>query len=219
MQIAIDGPAGAGKSTVAREVAAQLGFKYLDTGAMYRAIGVALADAGIDTADGAAVTDALPSVEMKVEFDGDSQKVCVNGQDMTGRIRSPEAAMQASSVAAFPGVRDKLVELQRRTAAGYDIIMDGRDIGSYVLPDADYKFYLTASPRARAERRRRDLLRLGQDVSEEEIEAEIRRRDAQDMHREYAPLRQAPDQVLIDTTAMSQQEAAAEILRIVRGQA
>lgn len=219
MQIAVDGPAGAGKSTVAKDVAAELQLKYVDTGAMYRALAVALADAGIDAKNTAAVLRALPALQMEVAYDGREQLVRVNGRDLTGRIRTAEAAAGASDVAVIPEVRQKLTELQRRTAANYDVVMDGRDIGTCVLPDADFKFYLTASPRSRAERRQRDLLALGRQADVDEIEAEIAERDRQDMNREEAPLRRVPEQILIDTTDLTQREAADRMLAVIRGEA
>lgn len=219
MQIAVDGPAGAGKSTVAKDVAAELQLKYVDTGAMYRALAVALADAGIDAKNTAAVLRALPALQMEVAYDGREQLVRVNGRDLTGRIRTAEAAAGASDVAVIPEVRQKLTELQRRTAANYDVVMDGRDIGTCVLPDADFKFYLTASPRSRAERRQRDLLALGRQADVDEIEAEIAERDRQDMNREAAPLRRVPEQILIDTTDLTQREAADRMLAVIRGEA
>lgn len=217
MQIAIDGPAGAGKSTVAKEVASELHLKYVDTGATYRALAVALARAGIDTKDTEAVVAALPSLKMEIGYDGDEQYVLVNGTVMDG-LRTAEAALSASDVAVVPQVREELVEVQREAARNFDVIMDGRDIGSYVLPDADFKFYFTATPRARAERRRRDLLKLGRDVDIDVIEAEIAERDAQDMNRKVAPLRETSDQIVIDTTDMSQQEAVQKMLAIIRGE-
>lgn len=218
MQIAIDGPAGAGKSTVAREVAAELGYKYVDTGATYRALAVALAEQGVDTSDRQAVVAALPGLDMQVDYDGDEQLVRVNGRTVDG-IRTARAALGASDVAVIPEVRSRLVELQRQIASNYDVIMDGRDIGSVVLPEADFKFYFTASPRSRAERRRQDLLRAGQDVNVDAIEKEIAERDAQDMNRKEAPLRRTADQILLDTTGMTQHEAAEKMIAIIRGQA
>lgn len=218
MQIAIDGPAGAGKSTVATEIAAALNFKYIDTGAMYRALGVALRQAGVDTKDREAVAAALPGLDVEVSYRGDEQLVAVNGRPLGEEIRSKEAALAASDVAVVPEVRLKLVDLQRRAAQDYDVVMDGRDIGTYVLPDADFKFFLTATPRARAERRHQDLLRLGQDVSVDVIEAEITARDRQDMERSFAPLIQTEEQTVIDTTDMTQHEAAERMLRLIRGQ-
>lgn len=215
MQIAIDGPAGAGKSTVAREVAAELGYKYVDTGATYRALAVALADRGVNTKDNEAVVAALPSLDMEIIYKTDGQHVVVNGR-VRDDIRTAQAALGASDVAVIPEVREKLVQLQRQVAQNYDVVMDGRDIGSYVLPGAEFKFYFTASPRSRAERRHRDLLKLGRDVDVDVIEAEIAERDEQDMNRSVAPLQETPDQILFDTTAMTQQEAVQRMLAIIR---
>ena len=216
MQIAIDGPAGAGKSTVARAVASALGYKYIDTGAMYRALGVALGRRGVDTKQRDDVLEALADVKIHVFFRGDKQVTAVDGHEAADEIRTASAALAASDIAVFPEVRARLVELQRELARNYDVVMDGRDIASVVLPEADFKFYLTASPRARAERRHRDLLKLGRDVDVDSIEAEIDERDRQDMNRKAAPLVRTAEQVLIDTTGMTQQEAVDKMLSVIR---
>lgn len=218
MQIAIDGPAGAGKSTIAKDMAKALSFRYVDTGMMYRALAWALEKEGTPTDDHDAVVKRLPDMDMEVLFDGDVQTVTVNGEDPGEAVRTAEAAMGASNVAVFAEVRDKLITLQRQTAERHDVIMDGRDITTCVLPDADFKFYVTATPHARAVRRHQDLLALGRDVDVDVIEKEIRERDAQDMHREIAPLKRTPEQILIDTTEMTQQQAADKMLAIIRAQ-
>lgn len=216
MQIAIDGPAGAGKSTIARDMAAALSFRYVDTGMMYRALAWALEKAGIPTDDHAAVAAALPGLDMEVTFPDDVQVVTVNGHNPGEEVRTAEAAMGASNVAVFPEVREKLVALQRETASRHDVIMDGRDIGTCVLPDADFKFFVTASAHARALRRQGDLEKLGRHADLQAIEEEIRERDAQDMNRAAAPLRRTDDQILIDTTHLTQQQAAEQMLAIIR---
>ena len=206
MKIAIDGPAGAGKSTIAKLVADELGINYIDTGAMYRAMALGMIGAGVDISDREAVDAALDDIEIAVEYEDGVQKVFVNGEDVTGRIRTPEISKGASAVAVVPSVRLKLVDVQRNIAGRYDVIMDGRDIGTYVLPDADKKLYITASSRERARRRLKDMEDAGIAQTIDEIESEIVARDRQDMEREFAPLRQAEDAILIDTTDMTVEE-------------
>lgn len=216
MQIAIDGPAGAGKSTIAKDMAEALSYRYVDTGMMYRALAWALEKDGIATTDHAAVKAALPHMDMRVTFPDDVQVVTVNGMDPGEDVRTAQAAMGASNVAVIPEVREKLVALQRRTALEHDVIMDGRDITTCVLPEADFKFYVTASPHARALRRQQDLKKLGREVDVDIIEEEIRERDAQDTNRAVAPLRRTDDQILIDTTDLTQQQAADKMLAIIK---
>lgn len=211
MKIAIDGPAGAGKSTIAKLVAKEMDMNYIDTGAMYRAVACAMIAAGIDVANQAAVRQAVDEIDVAVEYENGVQKVFVNGEDVTDRIRTPEISAGASAVAVVPEVRLKLVDLQRGLAEKYDVIMDGRDIGTYVLPDAELKLFLTASPRARALRRMKDFREAGIAQSLEEIEADIVKRDKQDSEREFAPLRQAEDAVLLDTTEMTVEEVIAAV--------
>ncbi len=201
-EIAIDGPAGAGKSTVAKAVASRLKYNYLDTGAMYRAAAHYMLGQGIDPADAAAVNRKLPDMDMEIRYSDGVQSVIVNGEDVTPHIRTPEISRGASDIAVIPEVRLRLVELQRGVSQSYDIVMDGRDIGTYVLPDADFKFYLTASARERARRRFLELKEKQHDVDIDVIEAEIIARDENDMSREFAPLRQAQDAILVDTTNM-----------------
>ncbi len=216
MKIAVDGPAGAGKSTVAKLVAKEMNINYIDTGAMYRAVAYGMIDAGIDVSDRLAVRNAVKDVDVSVEYQDGQQKVFVNGDDVTGKIRTPEISAGASAVAVEPEVRLKLVDIQRRLAEKYDVIMDGRDIGTYVLPDADLKLFITASPRARALRRLKDFNEAGIAQTVEEIEADIMKRDRQDSEREFAPLRQAEDAILMDTTEMTVEQVIAAVKSKIR---
>ena len=216
MKIAVDGPAGAGKSTVAKLVAKEMNINYIDTGAMYRAVAYGMIDAGIDVSDRLALRNAVKDVDVSVEYQDGQQKVFVNGDDVTGKIRTPEISAGASAVAVEPEVRLKLVDIQRRLAEKYDVIMDGRDIGTYVLPDADLKLFITASPRARALRRLKDFNEAGIAQTVEEIEADIMKRDRQDSEREFAPLRQAEDAILMDTTEMTVEQVIAAVKSKIR---
>lgn len=203
IQIAIDGPAGAGKSTVAKQVAARLSINYLDTGAMYRAMAVAVLRQGIDIAEHEKVKKALEHIDISVRYTTDKgQRVLANGQDLTDFIRTPEATKGSSDIAVIPAVRLKLVAIQRQVAEQYDIVMDGRDIGTYVLPDAKAKFFVTASVAERAQRRFLELQATGAERPLAQLEAEIAARDKTDSEREFAPLRQAADAILVDTTNM-----------------
>jgi len=203
MQIAIDGPAGAGKSTVAKAIAKKLHINYMDTGAMYRAVAYGLLKKGVNLKDAAMVAKELKEIDLKVIYVNEEQRVVINGEDVTPYIRTPEVSMGASDVGAVPEVRIKLVEIQRETAAAYDVVMDGRDIGTYVLPDTKAKFYITASSKERALRRGRDLIAAGMKVNLDALEQEIIARDKQDSEREFAPLRCAEDAVYLDTSDMS----------------
>ena len=212
--IAIDGPAGAGKSTVAKLVAGRLRFIYFDTGAMYRAIALFLLRKGIDPEDTEAVTAVLPEAELSITHDGSGQSVILNGENVNLLIRTEEVSKAASVSSRIPAVREKLVQLQRELAAGSDVVMDGRDIGTVVLPDAMLKIYLTAGTRVRAERRYRELTERGTVCNIDEIEAEIADRDKRDMNREISPLRQAEDAELVDSSDMTADEVAERILSL-----
>ena len=214
-QIAIDGPAGAGKSTVARAVAAKLHMNYMDTGAMYRAVAYAMGTRGIDPKDRPAVEAAMDSLSLCVEYSGGEQRVLADGQDVTPFLRTQEIAMGASAVASVPKVRLRLVELQRETAEKYDVVMDGRDIGTYVLPQARAKFYITASSRVRAERRARELEAAGGKVDRQQLEQEIIARDKADMEREFAPLKCAEDAIYVDTSDMTAEQVIDFVCRKV----
>lgn len=219
MQIAIDGPAGAGKSTIAKRLAKEFGILYLDTGAMYRAVGLKALLTGKDPWDREAVEALLPGTDVDITYEDGQQHVWLDGADVSGKIRTPEAGMAASAVAVIPAVRIKMVELQRAIAGKKPLVMDGRDIGTYVLPDAPYKFYLTASVAERARRRLLEHQKQGEQVSLEEMEREIGKRDKNDSGRAFAPLRQAEDAVLIDSTGKSIAEVAAEIISHIRADA
>ncbi|HWR51782.1 MAG TPA: (d)CMP kinase [Bryobacteraceae bacterium] len=210
--VAIDGPAGAGKSTIARRVADRLGYTYIDTGAMYRAVAVAALRAGVDL-DSEALVSALAR-RSRVEFTS-AGKVALDGEDVNEAIRAPEVSQAASRVSAFSGVREAMVEQQRRIAAGRSVVMEGRDIGSVVFPKASVKIYLDADPRIRAERRARELSETGLVVDLEEIERDICERDYRDSNRQDSPLRRVPDAICVDTTALSPDEVEAAILKAV----
>ncbi|MDI3317390.1 MAG: (d)CMP kinase [Bacillota bacterium] len=200
--IAIDGPAGAGKSTVARAVAAALGYTYIDTGAMYRAVAVAALENGVSADDAAAVSGLARQIDVRLRGGG-RPRLLLAGRDVTDRLRTPEVEVIVSTVAAHPAVRERLVALQRKLAARGGVVLDGRDTGTHVVPDADCKVFLTASVEERARRRLRQLEREGYRLNVEEVEEEIRRRDAMDSGREVAPLRPAPDALVVDTTGMT----------------
>ncbi len=214
MKIAIDGPAGAGKSTVAKAAAKQLGFIYVDTGAMYRAIGLYLMEKKLNFQDEEPLRRALDEVELDIGYENDVQQVYLNGKNVTARIRTEAAGNMASQVSALLPVREKLVELQQKIGERSDVVMDGRDIGTVVLPDAELKIYFTASSRVRAERRYRELLEKGIISTIEEVEAEIVARDYRDMHRKHSPLRQAEDAILVDSSEMTIEEAQSAVIRL-----
>lgn len=205
LSIAIDGPAGAGKSTIAKSLAKRLGIMHLDTGAMYRAAGKKALDLGINPADRDRIAPMIASTDIDVVFCAGVQRVFLDGVDITDKIRTQDVSKAASDIGTIPEVRVKLVELQRGIAERNSIIMDGRDIGSYVLPDAEFKFYITADVKERARRRMFDLRRSGTDGGRtyEDIEREIANRDRVDSTREFAPLKRAADAILIDTTNMT----------------
>lgn len=200
--IAIDGPAGAGKSTIAKKLARDLGYIYVDTGAMYRAMAYYFLQKGIASDDEKAIAAACPDVDVTIRYENGEQQVLLNGENVNAVIRNEEVGNMASATSVYPVVRTKLVELQRQLASKENVIMDGRDIGTVVLPNADVKIYLTASSRVRAKRRYEELKAKGQKCSLDEIEQDIIDRDYRDMHRETSPLKQAEDAVLLDTSEL-----------------
>ena len=216
VNIAIDGPAGAGKSTKAKAVAKELEFIYVDTGAMYRAMALHLLRQGIVPGEEAQMDAACENAEISIVYENGAQQVLLNGENVTGDLRREEVGNMASVSSARPRIREKLVELQRVLASQTDVVMDGRDIGTCVLPDADVKIYLTASARTRALRRCRELEEKGVSCVLEEIEADINDRDYRDMTREISPLRKAEDAVLVDSSEMSIEEVKEAIIRLYR---
>ena len=214
MNIAIDGPAGAGKSTIAKRLAKKLGFLYVDTGAMYRAMAYYFLQHNIDAKDEKAIAAACPDVDVTITYENGEQQVLLNGENVNGVIRNEEVGNMASSTSVYPVVRKKLVELQRQLAKSADVIMDGRDIGTCVLPDAQVKIYLTASSATRAKRRYDELTEKGVSCDLAEIEKDIIDRDYRDMHRETSPLRQAEDAVLVDSSEMNIDEVVDAIYQV-----
>ena len=214
MNIAIDGPAGAGKSTIAKRLAKKLGFIYVDTGAMYRAMAYYFLQHNIDAKDENAIAAACPDVDVTITYENGEQQVLLNGENVNGVIRNEEVGNMASSTSVYPVVRKKLVELQRQLAKSADVIMDGRDIGTCVLPDAQVKIYLTASSAKRAKRRYDELTEKGVSCDLAEIEKDIIDRDYRDMHRETSPLRQAEDAVLVDSSEMNIDEVVDAIYQV-----
>lgn len=215
--IAIDGPAGAGKSTAARRLAQELGYIYVDTGAIYRTVGLYALRSGVAMEDSAGISALLPRIRIELCYGEDGvQKMLLNGEDVSGEIRTPEISACASKVAAIPAVRDFLLEMQRELARTHNVVMDGRDIGTVVLPDAAVKIFLTATPETRARRRYLELQEKGSDESYEQVLAEVIRRDEQDMNRPVAPLKQAEDAVLADTSELNLEESVQLLLKIVR---
>lgn len=212
--IAIDGPAGAGKSTIAKTLASELGFVYVDTGAMYRAMAYYFLQQGIDKDDEAAITAAADGADVTIRYEDGAQLVFLNGENITGSLRTEQVGNMASATSIYPAVRTKLVALQQKLAKTTDVIMDGRDIGTCVLPDAQVKIYLTASVETRAKRRYMELIEKGEPADLEKIAADIEERDHRDMHREMSPLRQAEDAVLVDSSEMSIVEVVSAIRAI-----
>ena len=215
ISVAIDGPSGAGKSTLARRLAKELGYLYVDTGAMYRAIGLYAVRAGADTKDAAAVAALLPDIRLELKYVEGVQRVLLCGEDVSEAIRAEAMGMAASDVSAHPAVRAFLLETQREMARRQDLLMDGRDIGTVVLPDATLKIFLTASPEARARRRQAELAAKGVDADYDTVLRDIRTRDDQDTHRAAAPLRQAEDAVLVDTSELDFEQSFAALRKLV----
>lgn len=214
--IAIDGPAGAGKSTIAKRLAAELGFIYVDTGAMYRALAYFFMQRGIAPEQEEAASAACADADVTIRYEGGAQQVILNGENVNAVIRTEEVSRTASVTSAYPAVRSKLVSLQKRLAASENVIMDGRDIGTVVLPDADAKIYLTASAAVRAKRRYDELTEKGAVCDLGQIEQDIIDRDYRDMHREISPLKQAEDAVLLDSSGLDIDGVVAEMKRILR---
>lgn len=211
-QIAIDGPAGAGKSTIAKKVAATLGFIYVDTGAMYRAMALYMIKEGIRSNESDKIAEKSKTADITIKHENGEQVVYLNGENVNGLIRTEEVGNMASSVSVIGFVRQKLVELQQKLANETDVVMDGRDIGTVVLPNADLKIYLTASSKVRAERRYKELTEKGVACNIDDIERDIVERDYRDMHREISPLKQAEDAVLIDSSNYTIEEVAKKII-------
>ncbi|MCI7129475.1 MAG: (d)CMP kinase [Lachnospiraceae bacterium] len=209
--IAIDGPAGAGKSTIAKTLAKELGYVYVDTGAMYRAMAYYFLQQGIDKDDEAAIIAAADDADVTIRYENGAQQVLLNGENVTASLRTEQVGNMASATSVYPAVRTKLVALQQKLAQTTDVIMDGRDIGTCVLPQAQVKIYLTASVETRAKRRYKELLEKGEPADLEKIAADIEERDYRDMHREMSPLRQAEDAVLVDSSEMNIDEVVAAI--------
>lgn len=215
--IAIDGPSGAGKSTIARAAAKRFGFIYVDTGAIYRTVGLAAYRGGVDRRDETAVEALLPQLEIAMRYtDAGEQHMYLNGEDVTALIREPEISICASDVAALPSVRAFLMELQRRMTRENSVIMDGRDIGTVVLPDAEVKIFLTASAEARARRRLLELEQKGMKQSFDEVLRDIKYRDEQDSHRAAAPLKKAEDAIAVDTSELNFDESLELVVKIIR---
>lgn len=213
--IAIDGPAGAGKSTIARFLANELELIYVDTGALYRAIGYYMVANGVSIEDDAAVIAALDGVRVSLAHVEGVQRVFVNDEDVSDRIRTPQISMAASRVSAIPAVRAFLLQLQRDIAATHSVIMDGRDIGTTILPNADVKIFLTASPEARAERRYKELIEKGEAVTFDEVLADMKKRDYDDAHRAASPLRKAEDAIEVDTGALTLEQSIAAMKEVI----
>ena len=215
MKVAIDGPAGAGKSVLARAAAKDLGFIYVDTGALYRGIGLYALRKGASPASEEEVTPLLREIEEEIRFIDGEQHVFLNGEDVSDFIRTEEVSKAASDVSAIPAVRDFLFDMQREIAEKNDVIMDGRDIGTAVLPDAEVKIFLTARPEIRAERRQKQLEEKGISASFEEVLRDVNERDYNDTHRAFRPLKMAKDAVLLDDSEMSPEESAQKIKEII----
>ena len=216
ISIAIDGPSGAGKSTVAKKCAERFGFRYVDTGAIYRTIGLAAFNKAINTKDGNAVVAILPELCIDLRYtESGEQRMMLNGSDVSEEIRRPEISMCASNVSAIAAVRNYLTDMQRNMAKKYDVIMDGRDIGTVILPDADVKVFLTASAAARAERRYKELVKKGSKISYDEVLNDMKLRDEQDTGRAAAPLKAADDAIYLDTSDMSFDESVNAVAKLI----
>ena len=214
--IAIDGPAGAGKSSIAKILAKRMGYIYVDTGALYRAVGYFVVSRNISTTDSDAVVACLDSVDVQMKYVDGQQRVFANGEDVTDKIRTPEISMAASNVSAIPKVREFLFDLQQDIAKNNNVVMDGRDIGTVVLPNADVKIFLTASPEERAKRRYKELIEKGQNAVFEDVLADVITRDHNDSTRATAPLKQADDAVLVDTSDLDFEQSVEALYKIAK---
>ncbi|MCH5205419.1 MAG: (d)CMP kinase [Oscillospiraceae bacterium] len=218
VSVAIDGPVGAGKSTIARTAAKRLGFVYCDTGALYRAVGLYCLRSGTDMGDSSAIAARLPEITVEIRLVDGVQRVFLNGSDVSEEIRLPEVSMAASTVSAVPEVRAALLDLQRGIAEKNNVIMDGRDIGTVVLPNADVKIFLTAKPEIRAKRRYDELVSKGMEVVFEDVLEDLQKRDYNDSHRAAAPLKQAEDAVLADTSELDFEQSVELVCGIIQNQ-
>lgn len=215
VQVAIDGPSGAGKSTIAKELSKKLGFVYIDTGAMYRAVGLYVVNKGISIHDEAGVVAVLDDIDIDIYYKDELQHINLCGEDVTHLIRTPEISMAASKVSSYMKVREKLVDMQRKLGEKYSVIMDGRDIGTCVLPNANVKIFLTADVKVRAKRRFDELIEKGQDVTYEYVLSDMEKRDYDDSHREHSPLRRADDATELDTADLTLEESIEAVRRII----
>lgn len=215
IRIALDGPSGSGKSTVAKRLSSKLDILYLDTGAMYRAVALKTLSLGIDTFDENGVSTFINDIDLKIEYVDGTQHTILDGEDVSEKIREPHVSMAASNVSSLKCVRLKMVDMQRAIASKMSCVLDGRDIGSYVLPNADYKFYITASVDVRADRRFKELTLKGHKVDFEQLKNEIEQRDYNDKNRDFSPLVQAEDAILIDTSFMNVEQVVGKVLSII----
>ncbi|MEG1994566.1 MAG: (d)CMP kinase [Oscillospiraceae bacterium] len=217
ISVAIDGPSGAGKSSIAKMVARELGFIYVDTGAMYRSIALFVLNSNVSTTDEKAVEKLLPEINIDIKFSEENgQEIFLNGENVTSKIREPQMSMAASNVSAMEAVRDFLFNLQRESARKYNTIMDGRDIGTVVLPNADVKIYLTATSQERAKRRYIDFIENENEIDYATVLEDIEKRDYNDIHRDIAPLKKAKDAILVDTTTLSIEDTKNRIIEIIK---
>lgn len=216
IKVAVDGPSGSGKSTLAKKIAGELGLVYVDTGALYRAVGLYAARAGVDPAVSSQVTALLPQIQLSLEYTEDGQRVVLNGEDVSAQIRTSQAAVYASKVSAIPAVRKFLLEIQKKMASEGNVVMDGRDIGTVIMPDADVKLFLEASPAQRAHRRYLELQAKGERVTEEEVLDAVLQRDRADSTREIAPAVPAEDAIFIDNSQLDAEQTLSRALEIIR---
>ncbi len=215
IRIALDGPSGSGKSTIAKKLSSKLNILYLDTGAMYRATALKAIALGIDTLDEEGVKTFIDNIDLQIKYVDGSQRTYLDGEDVSERIREPHVSMAASNISSLKPVRLKMVDMQRKIAGEMSCVLDGRDIGSYVLPNADFKFYITASTEVRADRRYKELMLKGHKVDFEQLKQEIEQRDYNDKTRDFAPLRKAEDAIEIDTSFMTIEQVIGKVLSYI----